>query len=255
MSERLRNKVALVTGGASGFGRQSAIRLAENGALVCVTDINSEDGRKTAESLGARGFFQHHDVTKVEGWKESIGAVLNRYGKLDILVNSAGVDHPLDNIGECDDSIWNFVMGVNLDGTFIGCRQAIPSIRRAGGGSIINLASVLALRGDGASLAYCASKGAVLALTKSIASFCGQQRNGIRCNAICPGYMLTGMLRKYLDSTDDREVQHARLAAFHPLQRLGDADDVANLVVFLASDESRFVTGTEIAVDGGFTAI
>ena len=184
-----------------------------------------------------------------------MGAVLNRYGNLDILVNSAGVDHPLDNIGECDDSIWNFVMDVNLDGTFIGCRQATPSIRRAGGTSIINLTSVLVLRGDGGSLAYCASKGAVLALTKSIASFCGQQRNGVRCNAIWSGYMFIRMLRKYLDSTDDREVQHARLAAFHPLQRLGDADDVANLVVFLASDESRFVTGTEIAVDGGFTAI
>lgn len=255
MSERVRNKVALVTGGASGFGRQSAVRLAESGAHVLITDVNEAGGRETAEIAGSRGFFRRHDVRSIDDWKGAIGTALDRFGKLDILVNSAGVDHRLDNIEDCDDEVWNHVMGINLDGTFLGCRLALPSIRRAGGGSIINLASVLALRGDGGTLAYCASKGAVRALTKSVAAYCGRQRNAIRCNAICPGYMLTGMLRNYLDATDDREEQHARLASFHPLKRLGDSDDVANLVLFLASDESRFITGAEITVDGGFTAI
>jgi len=255
MRGQLHNKVALVTGGASGFGRQSAVRLAEGGALVCVTDINVMGGKETADMLGGRGFFQEHDVTDVSQWTKAIGAVLDRYGRLNVLVNSAGVDHPRDNIEECDDSVWNFVMKVNLDGTFLGCRMTIPSIRRAGGGSIINLASVLALRADAGAIAYCASKGAVRALTKSVAAYCGQQRNGVRCNAICPGYMLTSMLRKYFDSTNDRDAMHARLASFHPLNRLGDSDDVANLVVYLASDQSNFVTGAEMTVDGGFTAI
>jgi NAD(P)-dependent dehydrogenase (short-subunit alcohol dehydrogenase family) len=255
MSGRLANKVALVTGGASGFGRQSALRLVENGALVCVTDINEAGGLETAKMLGNRGFFHRHDATDAGQWRTAVAAVLDRFGQLNVLVNSAGVDHPQDNIEECDDSIWNFIMRVNLDGTFLGCRVALPSMRRAGGGSIINLASVLALKGDGGALAYCASKGAVRALTKSVAAYCGQQRNGVRCNAICPGYMLTGMLRKYFDNTDDTGEMQARLASFHPLNRLGDSNDVANLVVYLASDESRFVTGAEISIDGGFTAI
>jgi len=254
MSGRLRHKVALVTGGASGFGRQSALRLAEEGALVCVTDVNATGGEETAAMLGPRGFFRRHDVTSDEEWGETVRAVLQRFGKLDVLVNSAGVAHAKDNIEECDDRIWDAVMEVNLTGTYLGCRHAIQPMRRAGGGSIVNLASVLALRGEAAALAYCASKGGVRLLTKSVAAHCGRQRNGIRCNAICPGYMLTGMLDDFLDSTDDREGEHARLAAMHALGRLGDADDVAHMVVYLASDESRFVTGAEMVVDGGFTA-
>jgi len=255
MSGKLENKVALVTGGASGFGRQSAIRLSECGALVCVSDINEDGGQETAKMLGTRGFFHKHDVTKQEGWKEVIGATLDRFSKLDILLNSAGVDHPKDNVEEPDDTVWRFILDVNLHGTFLGCRQVIPSMRRAGGGSIINLGSILGLKGDGGALAYCASKGGVRLLTKSIARYCGKEKNGIRCNAICPGYMLTGLLRKYLDTTNDKEDQHAKLASLHALGRLGDADDVANLVVYLASDDSRFITGAELLVDGGYTTM
>lgn len=254
MSGRLKNKVALVTGGASGFGRQSAIRLAEEGALVCVTDLNEAGGNETATMLGHRGFFRRQDVTSESDWIETIKAVLDRFSKLDVLVNSAGVAHARDNIEECDDAIWDVVMDVNLTGTYLGCRHAIPPMRRAGGGSIINLASVLALKGEAGALAYCASKGGVRLLTKSVAVHCGNQRNGIRCNAICPGYMLTGMLREFLDNLNDREGEHARIAAMHPLGRLGDADDIAQMVLYLASDESKFVTGAEMLVDGGFTA-
>ncbi len=254
MSGRLKNKVALVTGGASGFGRASAIRLAEEGALVCVTDVNEDEGRETAAMLGGRGFFQRLDVTSDGDWTETMRAVLGRYAKLDVLVNSAGIAAARDNIEECDDAIWDAVMDVNLTGTYLGCRHAIAPMRRAGGGSIVNLASVLALKGEGGALAYCASKGGVRLLTKAVAVHCGRQKNGIRCNAICPGYMLTAMLYDFLDTLNDREGEHARLASMHALGRLGDADDVAQMVLFLASDESRFVTGTEMVVDGGFTA-
>ncbi|MDA0220457.1 MAG: glucose 1-dehydrogenase [Proteobacteria bacterium] len=254
MSGRLKNKVALVTGGASGFGRQSAIRLAEEGALVCITDLNEAGGEETAAMLGPRGFFRRQDVTREDDWTATIKAVLDRFAKLDVLVNSAGVAAAADNIEDADDAIWDLVMDVNLTGTWLGCRHAIAPMRRAGGGSIINLASVLALKGEGGALAYCASKGGVRLLTKSVAVHCGNQRNNIRCNAICPGYMLTGMLRDFLDSLNDREGEHARIAAMHPLGRLGDADDIAQMVLYLASDESRFVTGAEMIVDGGFTA-
>lgn len=254
MSGRLKNKVALVTGGASGFGRASAIRMAEEGALVCVTDVNAAEGEITAGMLGTRGFFQHLDVTSDSGWSETMRVILGRYGKLDVLVNSAGVARSNDNIEECDDAAWDFIMDINLTGTYLGCRHAIAPMRRAGGGSIINLASVLALKGDAGTLAYCASKGGVRLLTKSVAMHCGKQRNGIRCNAICPGYMLTGMLFDFLDSTNDREGRHADLASMHALGRLGDADDIAQMVLYLASDESRFVTGAEMVVDGGYTA-
>ena len=153
MSGRLKNKVALVTGGASGFGRQSAIRLAEEGALVCITDLNEAGGEETAAMLGPRGFFRRHDVTREDDWTATIKAVLDRFAKLDVLVNSAGVAAAADNIEDADDAIWDLVMDVNLTGTWLGCRHAIAPMRRAGGGSIINLASVLALKGEGGALA------------------------------------------------------------------------------------------------------
>lgn len=252
MSERLKNKVALVTGAASGFGRQSAIRMVEQGALVCVTDVNLEGVEETAAMLGGRGFSLHHDVASPEAWDEAIRAVLYRYGKLDVLVNSAGIGVEFDNIGECDDVIWNAVMDANLHGTYLGCRAAIEPMKRAGGGSIINLASVLAIRGEAYALAYCASKGAVRLLTKSIAVHCGEQKNNIRCNAICPGYMLTPMVHRFTSEIGPEETR--RIADKHPMGRMGDSDDIAHMVVYLASDESTFVTGADMVVDGGYTA-
>ncbi len=253
MSGRLQDKVGLVTGGASGFGRQSAIRMAEQGALVCVTDINDTDGAETAAMLGSRGFYLHHDVTDAANWNTVIRAVLDRFGKLQVLVNSAGVAMENDDIASCDDAIWNTVMDVNLHGTFLGCRLAVEPMRRAGGGSIINLSSVLGLRGTGDALAYCASKGAVRLLTKSVAVHCARQKTNIRCNSIHPGYMLTSMVRQFIEETgDDDEAQ--TLSSLHPLGRMGDSDDIAHMVVYLASDESTFVTGAEMVVDGGYTA-
>lgn len=251
MSGRLAGKVALVTGGASGFGRQSAIRMVEEGALVCVTDIDETGGAETASMLGTRGFFLRHDVAAAADWETAIRATLLRYGKLNVLVNSAGVGMDNDTIADCDDDLWNTMMDINLHGTFLGCRLAIEPMRRAGGGSIINLSSVLGLRGASGALAYCASKGAVRLLTKSVAVHCANQKTNIRCNSIHPGYMLTSMV---LSFTDEIEGEAEALTALHPLGRMGDSDDIAHMVVYLASDESTFVTGAEMVVDGGYTA-
>ena len=252
MSGRLKGTVALVTGGASGFGRQSAIRLVEEGALVCVTDIDEVGGAEAAAMLGKRGFFQRHDVTQEADWNAAIRTTLDRFGKLQVLVNSAGIGLEHDTISECDDDTWNTMMDVNLHGTFLGCRLAIEPMRRAGGGSIINLSSVLGLRGSGGALSYCASKGAVRLLTKSVAVHCARQKTNIRCNSIHPGYMLTPMVRNLIDEIGEEEV--AKMTAMHPLARMGDSDDIAHMVVYLASSESTFVTGAEMVVDGGYTA-
>ncbi|MBN35458.1 MAG: 3-beta hydroxysteroid dehydrogenase [Rhodospirillaceae bacterium] len=252
MNGRLRNKVALITGGASGFGRQSAIRMVEEGALVCVTDLNLEGAEETAAMLGKRGFALQQDVTSADVWDDTVRKVLDRYGKLDVLVNCAGIGVEGDNIDECDDRIWDAVMDANLHGTHLGCRAVMEPMKRAGGGSIINLASVLGLRGEAYALAYCASKGAVRLLTKSIAVHCGEQRNNIRCNAICPGYMLTPMVHRFTSEIGPEETQ--RITSMHPLGRMGDSDDIAHMAVYLASDESKFVTGAEMVVDGGYTA-
>lgn len=252
MSGRLRGKVALVTGAASGLGRQSALRMAEEGALVCLADIDDEGGRESERMLGPRAFYLHHDVTCERSWRAAIDATLDRFGKLQVLVNSAGIARDGDDIETCDDACWQAILDVNLTGTWLGCRQAIAAMKRAGGGSIVNLCSVLALRGAGYAMAYCASKGAVRLLTKSIAVHCGRAGLDIRCNAICPGYMATPMGRAVEASVGSEE--YRRLIARHALGRMGDSDDVAHMAVYLASDESRFVTGAEMVVDGGYTA-
>jgi 3(or 17)beta-hydroxysteroid dehydrogenase len=255
MTAELGRRVALVTGGASGFGRQSAIRLAEQGAFVCVSDINAEGGRETVSMLGGRGLFCSHDVTRADDWRAVIGTVIKRFGRLDVLVNSAGVDHAEDNVSNIDAEIWSYVFGINLKGTYLGCQYVIPEMRRAGGGAIINLGSILGVRGDGSALAYCASKGGVRALTKSVAAHCAQEGYCITCNAICPGYMLTSMVRSSLAKAADPLAAQRRLESFHPMGRLGDADDVAQLVVFLASERAQFITGAELLVDGGYLAV
>ena len=252
MTQRLRHKTALVTGAASGIGRQSAIRMAEEGALVCVTDIDSEGLAGTLSLLPGRGFSLHHDVTDEHSWRSAMTAALERFGKLQILVNCAGIGVRDDTIVALDEEGWNCLMAVNLDGTFIGCQQAIACMKQAGGGSLINIASVLGIRGSADALSYCASKGAVRLLTKSIAVHCGRQGYNIRCNAICPGFIATPLATSARNVLGEEEFQ--RVVDRHALGRMGVADEVAGMVVYLASDESSFVTGAEIVVDGGYTA-
>jgi len=255
MSGRVAGKVALITGGASGFGRQSAVRLREEGAHVVVSDIDAEGCAKTLELLGGDGLHLPLDVTSEEQWRDVVRRTVETHGKIDILVNSAGVAVENDNIEELTDANWQFVMDVNLTGTFLGCREVFPVMEKAGGGSIINLSSILGLVATGGALAYCASKGGVRILTKSVAVHGAEDGRNIRCNAVCPGYMATPMVEAFLQRDEDPEGLRAEIVARHPMGRMGEADDIAQLVVYLASDESKFVTGAEIAVDGGYTAL
>jgi NAD(P)-dependent dehydrogenase (short-subunit alcohol dehydrogenase family) len=255
MTGRVAGKVALISGGASGFGRQSAVRLREAGAHVVVTDIDAEGGAGTLDLIGGNGLFMTLDVTSEENWSDVVDRTVATYGKLDVLVNSAGVAVENDNIEELDDAGWKFVIDANLTGTFLGCTTVYPAMVKAGGGSIVNLSSVLGLVGSGGALAYCASKGGVRVLTKAAAVYGGESGHNIRCNAICPGYMKTPMVEAFLLRDEDPEGLRAELERKHPMGHMGDADDIAHLVVYLASDESKFVTGSEIAVDGGYTAL
>lgn len=252
---RVEGKVALITGGASGFGRQSAIRLAEEGARILVTDINDEGGEKTLRQVQGEAHYRHLEVVNATQWDDAIAATLEYFGRLDILVNCAGISPVPDSIETCTDALWERNIDVHVTGTFLGCQRAIEAMERGGGGSIINLSSINGLRAVADFVSYCAAKGAVRMLTKSIAAYCGEERNGIRCNSIHPGYMRTPMVTDWLEALDDDGATERALIARHPIGHLGDADDIAYMVLFLASDESKFVTGAEMVVDGGYTAV
>ena len=255
MTGRVAGKVAFITGGASGFGRQSAIRLAEQGARVVITDVDETGAQESAQLVCGESLVCQFDVVQEAQWQQVMDQAVATFGCVDIVVNSAGVIGARDNIEKVTDETWSKIIDINLSGTFLGCQHAVRVMKRKPGGSIINISSVLGIRGAGEALTYCASKGGVRLLTKSVAVHCGERGLGIRCNSIHPGYMRTPMLQSRFDALADPSEVEQRLIAHHPIGRLGDADDVAHMVVYLASDESKFVTGAEMVVDGGFTAI
>ena len=258
---RLEGKVALISGGARGQGAAEARLFVREGAAVVIGDILDDEGmRLEAEirELGGRATFVHLDVTHSEQWSSAVDEAVNRYGKLDVLVNNAGVGST--NVGGVDaprihdapEEVWDQIMDVNGKGVFLGTRAAIPAMLDAGGGSIINISSIAGLvglgPGSGAGSAYASSKGAVRLLTKSTAvQYAG---DGIRCNSVHPGYIDTPMTERMMSQPGMRD---DRIRAT-PLGRIGTADDIANGVLFLASDESSFMTGSELVIDGGFTA-
>ena len=255
MNGRVAGKVAFITGAASGFGRQSAIRLSEQGAAVVITDVDREGLEETRQLLGGDTVASVLDVSSQAQWNEVFDAAMREMGRLDVLLNCAGNAPGPDNIEECSDEMWDSVMDVHLTGTFLGCQKAVSVMKRGAGGSIINLSSVLGNRGYAGSLAYSAAKGAIRLMTKSVAIHCGRCQYQIRCNSIHPGYMMTPMVTSWLEAQDDPQALYDELVEHHPIGRLGDADDVAQMVVYLASDESKFVTGAEMMVDGGYTAM
>jgi 3(or 17)beta-hydroxysteroid dehydrogenase len=193
------------------------------------------------------------DVSKEEDWDLGLVEIENAFGPLDILVNAAGISVPAA-IDEASLDHWKQTMAVNADGVFLGCRAGVASMRRGDGGSIINISSTLGIRGGAPFPAYSASKGAVRMLTKSVAIRCAEQGWNIRCNSVHPGAIETPMVEPYLQIAPTREKGLAMLASAHPMGRVGQPEEVANVIVFLASDEASFVTGTEIPVDGGFCA-
>ena len=250
---RLEGKTALVTGAASGIGLQTSIRLAEEGALVMMTDINLEEGLQQAEKLGANATFLKLDITEEEEWISVLDETVKRFDRLDILVNSAGMVLIAD-VEQITLEDWRKVHAVNLDGTFLGCKHGVRVMKEFGAGSIINLSSVSGMIGGFNLAAYNSSKGAVRMLTKSVALHCARAGYGIRCNSIHPTFIETPMLESMIRDSPDPEKARQTLVRQVPLRRIGKPDDVANMIVYLASDESTFVTGTEMVIDGGVIA-
>ena len=250
---RLEGKTALVTGAASGIGLQTSIRLAEEGALMMMTDINHEKGLQQAEKLGANAAFLKLDITEEEEWISVLDETVKRFDRLDILVNSAGMVLIAD-VEQITLEDWRKVHAVNLDGTFLGCKHGVRVMKEFGAGSIINLSSVSGMIGGFNLAAYNSSKGAVRMLTKSVALHCARAGYGIRCNSIHPTFIETPMLESMIRDSPNPEKARQTLVRQVPLGRIGKPDDVANMIVYLASDESTFVTGTEMVIDGGAIA-
>jgi NAD(P)-dependent dehydrogenase (short-subunit alcohol dehydrogenase family) len=249
---RLAGKVAIISGAASGMGAATARRFGKEGAAVVIADMLEADGQKVAEGInqaGGRAMFRLLDVTDEAGWKNVVDATVTAYGKLDILVNNAGISGSATN-DLLDSALWHRVMGVNSTGVFLGTAAAVPHMQKNGGGSIINLSSISGIVGQTmVHMSYNASKGAVRTLTKSTAVQFG--KDGIRCNSVHPGLMPP---MRTSGATADPAIR-AKMLKSVPLGRNGEVDDVANAILYLASDEASYVTGAELYVDGGYLAM
>ncbi len=247
---RLDGKVALISGGARGMGATEAKLFASEGAKVVIGDVLEEEGRQTEAQIaeaGGEALFVPLDVTDENDWNRAVSAAVERFGKLDILVNNAGIWNG-DSVESESEQNWDRVMDINAKGVFLGTKAAIPAMREAGGGSIVNISSVAGIIGSRGATSYNASKGAVRILTKSTAVQCAAE--GIRCNSVHPGPIQTDMLDMVYP---DEETRQARQSAV-PLGRTGEMADVAYGVLFLASDEASYMTGSELVIDGGVTA-
>lgn len=251
---RVAGKVALVTGGALGLGKATAELLAREGAKIVVTDLKVEEGRDVVQGIcdqGGQAVFVPHDASSEEQWKAAIQTALDTFGRLDIVVNNAGIGVP-GNVESTTLEDWRKTQSVNLDGVFLGTKYGIEAMRKSGGGSIVNLSSIEGLIGDPDLAAYNASKGGVRIFTKSAALHCAREGYGIRINSVHPGYIWTPMVEEVSGGKDTEK--YKALVNLHPIGRLGEPDDIAYGVLYLASDESGFMTGSELVIDGGYTA-
>jgi NAD(P)-dependent dehydrogenase (short-subunit alcohol dehydrogenase family) len=250
---RLKDKVALITGAGSGIGRQSALLFSKEGAAILVVDVNDQAGEETVQLLeqqGARASYCRADVSKAPDCQQMVAAAEREFGRLNVLFNNAGIMHSKDDDAVAtEESVWDLTLEVNAKGVFLGCKHGIPALRRAGGGSVINTASFVARMGAATpQIAYTASKGAVLAMTRELAVI--HARENIRVNALSPGPLKTELLMSFLDTEEKKQ----RRLVHVPMGRFGEAQEIAQAALWLASDESSYVTGTEFLVDGGLTA-
>lgn len=249
---RLKDKVAVVTGAASGIGRATALLFAREGAKVVVADVLDESARGTADTIKknrGEAVFVHTDVSRAQEVSDAIRSAVRNYGKLDILFNNAGIEGPSKNTADYPEDAFDKVISVNLKGVWLGMKYGIPEMLKNGGGSIINTASVAGLVGFQSSSAYCASKGGIIQLTKAAAL--EYAKNKIRVNAIAPGIIRTPMIERAFHGDPEMEKSMLQL---EPIGRFGEPEEIASAALFLASDESSFVTGHVLAVDGAFVA-
>ena len=249
---RVADKVVLVTGAGSGIGRSAAKLLAAEGATVIVSDINQPGGLETVQQAGGRTRFLAHDTAQEADWKRVIDDILAREGRLNGLVNNAGIAGPFPSTFESETvEQWQRILSINVQGVFLGCKHGVPAMRGSGGGSIVNLSSLAAFLGTPELSAYGASKGAVRQFTKTVAIDCARKGYRVRCNSVHPGVILTPMGEGILPSEKARE----RMRKHIPIGQFGAPEDIAYGILYLISDESRFVTGTELVIDGGMNAI
>ena len=249
---RLDGKAVLITGAASGIGRATAGLLAGEGATVALADIDEAGGREAAQAIDG-AVFHRLDVTDETDWARVTGAVVESFGRLDGLVNGAGIVLSA-SIEETTLADWRGVMAVNLDGTFLGCKHGVGAMKATGGGSIVNLSSVSGIVGGHNLAAYNASKGGVRLLTKSVALHCAREGNGIRCNSVHPAFVETPMVESLVATSADADRARQSMARQVPLGRIAAPDEVAHMILYLISDDSAFVTGAEMVIDGGVTA-
>ena len=246
---RLAGKVALVSGAASGMGRSEAEIFAREGAKVILADVLEAEGKQVADKIGAAARFVKLDVTSETEWDAAVKAAVSAFGKLDVLVNNAGISGTYDQ-DMLSSAAWDKVMAVNAKGVFLGMKYAIPLMKKAGGGAIVNISSISGFVGqDGVHMAYNASKGAVRIMTKTAAV--QHAADGIRVNSVHPGFMPP--MRTSKTSADP--TWRAKMLAAVPMKREGRVEEVAHAVLFLASDEASYITGTELVVDGGYLAV
>lgn len=253
MGKRLEGKAVFITGAASGIGRQSAVRFAAEGAQVAVVDVDADGAGAVADEVigaGGKAIALRADVSSEGEVAAAVADAEEVFGRLDVVFNNAGIMHSDDGDAQAtEETVWDLTMDINLKGVWFGCRHGIPALRRSGGGSIINTASFVALVGAATpQLAYTASKGAVLAMTRELAVI--HARENIRVNALCPGPLRTELLMSFLDTEEKRQ----RRLVHVPMGRFGEASEIAEAALWLASDESSYVTGTDFSVDGGLTA-
>lgn len=251
---RLENKLALVTGGASGIGKAICKRFVKEGARVIIADIDHEHGEILAQYLGDKASYIKLDVQNPQQWQLAIEKILTLYGQLDILVNNAGIAIP-GNVESCTLEDWKLTQSINSDGVFLGCQTAIKAMKVVGG-SIINISSIEGIIGEPKLAAYNASKGAVRIFTKSAALHCAQNDYNVRINSLHPGYVVTPMVSKAITALSDTDAIEfkQRVLSNIPLKRMAEPHEIASAALFLVSDDSSYMTGAELVIDGGYTA-
>lgn len=255
MMNRVKDKVVIVTGGSHGIGKSACEVLAREGAKVAVTDVKDDDGQKAAKDIQENGgiaAYWHLDVSQAAEVETVFGQVKEKWSKIDVLVNNAGISGPNKATHEIEESEWNSLISININGVFLCTKQAVKAMLENGGGSIINLSSIYGIVGAPDAPAYHASKGAVRLMSKTDALL--YAKNNIRVNSVHPGFVWTPMVENFLAQQGNVEEGRQNLAQLHPIGHVGEPEDIAYGILFLASDESKFMTGSELVIDGGYTA-